>query len=83
MYNDYGPVQDGLQEQEKLTQQKALRCANCDIEFLWLPTIIGGKSYCCTGCANGGPCCCDYSEYDAVNISGVIHYGPDVETKSV
>ncbi len=56
------------------------RCANCDIEILWLPTVVQGKHYCCSGCAAGGPCCCDYSLYHSVNISGVIHYSPEEET---
>lgn len=54
-----------------------LRCANCDIDILWPPTIVQGKTYCCTGCAAGGPCNCDYSQYRSVNISGVIHYSLD------
>jgi len=54
--------------------QQAIRCANCDIDILWAPTIVQGKTYCCTGCAAGGPCNCDYSQYRSVNISGVIHY---------
>lgn len=52
-------------------------CANCDIEILWKPVFVRGVAYCCTGCAAGGPCSCDYSQYHAVNISGVIHYRPD------
>lgn len=59
------------------TQRPTPRCANCDIEILWSPTIVQEKSFCCTGCASGGPCCCDYSQYHSVNISGVIHYGLD------
>jgi hypothetical protein len=58
-------------------QGKVPRCANCDIEILWTPTIARGVGYCCTGCAAGGPCSCDYSQYRSVNISGVIHYYPD------
>ena len=54
--------------------QQVLRCANCDIEIRWPPTIVQGKAYCCTGCAAGGPCNCDYSQYSSVTISGVIHY---------
>jgi hypothetical protein len=81
MYRDHEPIQHVPQGQQ--VEQKTLRCANCDIEFRWLPTIVQGKTYCCTGCGNGGPCCCDYSQYNAVNISGVIHYGPDVEKKSI
>ena len=56
------------------TQRRHLRCANCDIEILWPPIVVQEKTYCCTGCAAGGPCNCDYSLYRSVNISGVIHY---------
>src|SRR5260221_430888 len=45
-----------------------------DIDILWPPTVAQGKTFCCTGCAAGGPCNCDYSQYHSVNISGVIHY---------
>jgi chaperonin GroES len=31
---------------------------------------VQGKIYCCTGCAAGGPCCCDYSQYKSIAISG-------------
>ncbi len=58
---------------------QAPHCANCDIEILWPPTVVQGKTYCCTGCAAGGPCNCDYSQYRSVNIAGVIHYGPAPE----
>lgn len=36
------------------------RCANCDIVFEWEPTWIDATPYCCDGCGQGGPCCCDY-----------------------
>ncbi len=75
---------EGAQQDEKHTQEslegkhnaqpQVVRCANCDIEILWPPTIVQGKTFCCTGCAAGGPCNCDYSLYRSVNISGVIHY---------
>lgn len=35
-------------------------CENCGIMIRWQPTIIGDKTYCCLGCAQGGPCECDY-----------------------
>ncbi len=38
-----------------------LKCANCQITIYWIPTIVEGKAYCCSGCADGGPCTCDYS----------------------
>jgi hypothetical protein len=61
---------DSLHHSERSPQ----RCANCDIEILWPPTVVEGKTYCCVGCAAGGPCSCDYSQYRSVNIAGVIHY---------
>jgi hypothetical protein len=64
-------------KESKSIQKKPLRCANCDIEILWSATMVREQAYCCTGCAAGGPCSCDYSQYRSVTISGVIHY--DVE----
>jgi hypothetical protein len=61
-------------EKKRNSQHPLVHCANCDIEILWTPTIVQGKTYCCTGCAAGGPCNCDYSLYRSVTISGVIHY---------
>ncbi|TMD78270.1 MAG: hypothetical protein E6I97_07310 [Chloroflexi bacterium] len=55
-------------------QNQPLRCANCDIDILWKPTVVQGKTFCCTGCAAGGPCSCDYSLYRSTNIAGTIHY---------
>jgi len=55
-------------------RQQVVRCANCDIEILWPPTVVQGKPFCCTGCAAGGPCNCDYSLHRSVTIAGVIHY---------
>jgi hypothetical protein len=48
-------------------------CANCDIEFFWPPTLVQNTVYCCTGCAAGGPCNCDYSLYRPAMGIGVIH----------
>ena len=69
---------DSRKEIANPSQEQALHCANCDIEILWSPTIVAGKPFCCTGCAAGGPCNCDYSQYSSVKISGVIHYTFDV-----
>ena len=57
------------------SQQMPPRCANCDIDILWSVTVVRGKTYCCLGCAAGGPCTCDYSEYSSVHVSGIIYYG--------
>jgi hypothetical protein len=35
-------------------------CANCEIPIRWQPTIVDGQTFCCLGCAEGGPCKCDY-----------------------
>jgi hypothetical protein len=61
-------------EGESRAQRQAMRCANCDIEIRWSPTVVQGKPFCCTGCAAGGPCNCDYSLHRSVTIAGVIHY---------
>ena len=36
------------------------RCANCGLEIVWEPIRVNGEAYCCSGCAQGGPCCCSY-----------------------
>ncbi len=74
-----GSQQDGKHIEEPLegkhsAPRQVVHCANCDIEILWAPTVVQGKTFCCTGCAAGGPCNCDYSLYRSVTISGVIHY---------
>ena len=35
-------------------------CANCGIEIPWRPANHHGRTYCCGGCAQGGPCYCSY-----------------------
>jgi hypothetical protein len=66
------------QEQGRSDVHRAVpRCANCDIDILWTPIYRQGIAYCCTGCAAGGPCSCDYSQYHAVIIAGVIYYRLD------
>ncbi|GBD08621.1 hypothetical protein HRbin22_00862 [Candidatus Thermoflexus japonica] len=37
-----------------------LVCRNCGIEIEWQPVIVDRQPYCCLGCAQGGPCQCDY-----------------------
>jgi hypothetical protein len=36
------------------------RCENCGIVIRWQATIVESRTYCCLGCAQGGPCECDY-----------------------
>src|SRR6266567_8367793 len=69
------PANEHAQNPGRGPSPQPVRCANCDIDFLWQPTVVQGKSYCCTGCAAGGPCTCDYSQYRSTTIKGVIHYG--------
>lgn len=44
-------------------------CATCGIVIRWQPTIVDGRTYCCLGCAQGGPCKCDY---DNLPVPGQI-----------
>ncbi len=57
-------------------------CANCDIEISWLPITSGGLTYCCWGCAQGGPCSCDYSEHASLSGgAGVPEFPSDQSCK--
>ena len=53
MYTD--DAQQDRKHQQSNAQHQVVRCANCDIEILWPPTVVQGKPFCCTGCAAGGP----------------------------
>ena len=35
-------------------------CASCGSSFDWAPLFYRGGTYCCAGCACGGPCSCSY-----------------------
>jgi hypothetical protein len=48
-----------------LTSHSQPVCANCSITIRWQPTVVDGRIYCCLGCANGGPCECDYDNLPA------------------
>ena len=41
------------------------RCFSCDIELPDDLLIVAGRSYCCSGCSVGGPCCCTYEGHTA------------------
>lgn len=78
MYAESNQINSNREHEHE--RQTAARCANCDIDILWSPTVVQGRTYCCTGCAAGGPCSCDYSQYRSVNISGVIRYDVDADS---
>ncbi len=59
-------------------------CANCGIVVSWQPTIVDGVTYCCLGCAQGGPCECDYDNLPqpgALNPMVLHNMEPRVEQK--
>ena len=72
--NPIGETPQAEPAQQESAQRQVHHCANCDIDFFWSPTAVQEKIYCCTGCAAGGPCTCDYSLYRSVTIMGIIHY---------
>ena len=47
-------------------------CANCGIMIRWEPTVVAGETYCCLGCARGGPCTCDYDKLPAAGVSNPL-----------
>jgi len=73
--SNFPPYSKHMNTARSAQSEQRVRCANCDIEILWPAVVVQDTPYCCTGCAAGGPCTCDYSLYRSVNISGVIHYG--------
>jgi hypothetical protein len=59
-----------------------LDCANCGIVIIWEPTMVEGQSYCCPGCAQGGPCNCDYDNLPRSGGSNPIVLQEDCVQKS-
>ncbi|MEW6034660.1 MAG: hypothetical protein AB1603_07380 [Chloroflexota bacterium] len=47
------------------------RCANCGIPIAWAGSQVvrGGQTYCCDGCARGGPCCCSYPDMSGWGVA--------------
>ena len=48
-------------------------CASCEGSITTRPVYRMDEAYCCTGCAEGGPCVCNY-EADLAD-DGVDHLG--------
>ena len=40
--------------------RSALVCASCEMELVGIGVVVAGRTYCCRGCAQGGPCVCTY-----------------------
>lgn len=51
------------EDTEKSTSVRQI-CACCEIEIDGPPVIRDGQTYCCEGCAAGGPCTCDYTSQE-------------------
>jgi hypothetical protein len=45
-----------------MAMSDAAVCATCEIDVPWRPVRRDGRSYCCEGCAAGGPCSCSYDQ---------------------
>jgi hypothetical protein len=59
-------------------------CTNCGIVIRWQPTIVEGKAYCCLGCAEGGPCRCDYDNLPQQGVTNpLVIQAPDSRQKQV
>jgi len=37
-----------------------MKCESCDIDLASLPLWRDDRYFCCSGCADGGPCICSY-----------------------
>jgi hypothetical protein len=51
-------------------------CHTCGIIIRWQPTIVEGKTYCCLGCTQGGPCDCDYDNLPKENGANALARRP-------
>ena len=47
-------------------------CTTCGIVIRWQPTTVEGKAYCCLGCAEGGPCECDYDNLPQYGVTNPL-----------
>jgi len=47
---------------EESGNEAVRRCANCLMPLRGPGVKVNGETYCCLGCANGGPCICTYTE---------------------
>jgi hypothetical protein len=55
--------------------QQERKCANCGIVIHWQPTLVDDRIYCCHGCAEGGPCACDYDNLPQPGaIKPIVHH---------
>lgn len=53
-------------------------CTTCGIVIRWQPTIVEGRAYCCLGCAEGGPCECDYDNLPQQGVTNpLVIQAPD------
>jgi hypothetical protein len=50
-------------------------CTSCEARITGLPAYRMDEAYCCSGCADGGPCVCNYEldlADDGVNNLGLM-----------
>ena len=53
-------------------------CTTCGIVVRWQPTIVESRTYCCLGCAEGGPCECDYDNLPQHGVTNpLVIQAPD------
>ncbi len=50
-------------------------CVGCEMELDRPGVVYAGLTYCCDGCAAGGPCVCSYDERVPSNADSVDHLG--------
>jgi hypothetical protein len=43
-----------------MCHERWLACSTCGFLVEASGVELGGRVYCCQGCAVGGPCCCSY-----------------------
>ena len=53
----------------------SVRCVGCEMPLDRPGAVYAGLTYCCEGCAGGGPCVCTYDERVPSNADSVDHLG--------
>ena len=57
------------------TRSATVSCVGCEMTLDRPGVVYAGLTYCCDGCAAGGPCVCTYDDRVPSNADSVDHLG--------
>ena len=56
--------------------KRQIKCSNCSYDLEQTTLVVDGKSYCCSGCVQGGPCICSYRQSPEQAVSSGQDHTP-------